>query len=125
MKKQREEQILEILEEQGQIHYFQLAIKLGVGSETARRSAVMISLKYPNNIEYLKGTLRLIKSLMFDDLPVERRLEALKKTLRTKQKIEQKLKRNHLPHLIKATEEANFEKIKIQVERLKELFGVE
>lgn len=50
--------------------------------------------------------------------------KALQTTLERKEELENKLKKNHLPHLEKAVLEKNYDKITEELKRLKQLFGV-
>ena len=124
----RESKILDILEEQKSIHYMDLSVQLGVSTETARRTAILLAKKYPNNIEYYRGMLRLTKSLTLEDLPPEKKAEALKTTLKSmmeeREKLKEKLKRNHFPHIKKALMEQDLKKLEAEIKRLeKELLG--
>jgi hypothetical protein len=128
MREEDETKILDLLEEKKIIHYTDLMSVLLVGMETARSRCIEIAKKYPENIEYIRGLLRLKKSLALDDLPLEKRCAALQRTLATKEESEKKLKeklsKNHLPHIERAIEEGNLQKIHDEIERLKKLLGV-
>jgi DeoR/GlpR family transcriptional regulator of sugar metabolism len=123
-----EAKILDLLEQKKLVHYTDLMTLLNVGMETARSRCVELAKKYPENIEYIRGLLRLKKSLTFDDLPLEKRFQALQKTLAAKEEAERKLKeklsKNHLPHIERAIEEGNLKKIHEEIEKLKKLLGV-
>ncbi len=121
MFKDRETKVIDIITAKKSIHYFDLAIELGTSTETARRTAILLTKKYPRNFEYNRGILRLIKPLTYEDLPTEKKLEALQKTVEVKEKIEKKLKTNHLPHLERAILEGNLKKISQEFRKLKSL----
>ncbi len=123
MKERDESKILDILETKKTIHYTDLINELEVCMETARSRCIEIAKKYPKNVEYIRGLLRLKKSLTFNDLPSEKQIKALQQTIKTKQAKEEKLKKNHLPCLERAVEEANLKKIVEEVKKLKQLFG--
>jgi hypothetical protein len=116
-----EVEILKILIEKRKIHYSELT-SLGIGMETARRYCIQLSKKYPDYIIYTRGMIIMIGVMDFDKLPLEARLEWAKKTLDQKEETERKLRTNHLPHLEKAILEGNLEKIKKELERLREIF---
>jgi DeoR/GlpR family transcriptional regulator of sugar metabolism len=128
MREQDESQILDLLQEKKTIHYTELVSKLHVSLETARSRCVELSLKYPKNVEYIRGLLRLKKSFSYEDLPLEKRLEMVQKSLEAKtqaeKELKEKLSRNHLPHLDKAVAEGNLQKIHEEIEKLKQLLGV-
>lgn len=126
----RESKILDILELRKSIHYIELSVELGVSPETARRAAILLAKKYPNNIEYYRGLLRLNKSITLDDLPPEKKVQALKTTLETMQKEKERLKKklseNHFPHIEKALMEHDLKELEKEIQRLKkELLGME
>jgi hypothetical protein len=128
MRERDESLILDLIQEKKTIHYTELVSMLGVSLETARSRCVELSLKYPKNLEYIRGLLRLKKSFVLDDLPLEKRLEAVQKTLDAKiqaeKQLKEKLSKNHLPHLDKAIAEGNLQKIHDEIEKLKQLLGV-
>ena len=129
--------IVEVLREKKKIHYLYLAVAVGTSSETARRRASMLALAYPKNFRYQKGTVELLKPFGAENLSPEQRIEALGKTIKSreatiktqsdliqkKQEIEDKLRKNHLPHLERAATEGNLKKILEEIEKLKELYG--
>lgn len=128
MKPEEEMKILDLLESKRAIHYTELVSVLDVGVETARHRCIEIAAKYSKNVEYKKGILILKKPFSVEDLPAEKRIMALQRTLDTKEQllkkkesIERKLKSNHLPHLERAILEADLEKIKEEFEKLKKL----
>jgi hypothetical protein len=63
MKKEYELKILALLDAKKSIHFTELMPLLKIGMETARRFAIEISLKYPNNFRYIRGVLTQTKPL--------------------------------------------------------------
>ena len=130
LKDEDEAKILDLLESKKTLHYTELVPVLNVGVETARHRCIEISLKYPDNIDYRKGLLVLKKAFSTDSLPPEKRIAALQKSLelkeqllQKKERIEKKLKTNHLPHLERAILEADLQKIKEEFDKLMRLLS--
>ena len=125
MREEDESKILDFIETEKTLHYTKLVALLSVSMETARRYCVEIASKFPENLRYIRGVLTLTKSITFEDLLPEERIKALQKTIETKEELEKKLKKNHIPHLEKALLEKDQDKMANELFRIKKLLGAQ
>ena len=114
--KEIEAKVLDLLEEKRALNYKELVKVFGLSVSTANRYAIEIAQKYSDHIEYDGGWLRLKKSFTLEDMPPEKRVEYLQKTIETyekeKQQLQKKLKRwkhNHLQHIAQLLEQKRYD----------------
>ncbi len=119
--------ILRHFREKNNIDSYELAEILGVSPSTAYKWLRLFALKYSDNVEYKRGVLILVKPFSEEDIPLELRYEAQKKTIESlrkamkeKERILKKLKENHLTHLERALLEQNLEEAEKIIKKMKE-----
>jgi len=100
-----EERLLEMIIEEGILHYSEVAARLDVSIVTAHRYCMKLAQKYPDNLIFRRGELILIKLFGFEDIPLEKQLIALKSKLEAEKQLREeiaqkleKIAKNHLPH---------------------------
>lgn len=115
-------EILDLIRTKKSIHYTTLIKQFQVGHETARRYCVELASHYPKNLQYIRGLLILRHPFKEKDLPPNKRIKALSKTVKTqretlkkKEKIEKKLRDNHISHALKALLKHDLEEVKKQL----------
>jgi len=118
--------LIEELSSKKVLSYEWIMREYGVSPATAWRYAKQIALKFPDNIDYRRGMLFLKKPFSEEDIPIELRYEAQKKTIKTlnealkkEREIKRKLRENHLTHLEKALLEEDLEQVKNIIENMK------
>lgn len=120
--------VINELEEKRMLRYEWFMRKLNVSPATAWRYAKQIAEMFPNNIEYNRGILFLVKPFSEEaDLPIELKYEAQKKTIESlqknineKERILKKLKNNHLTHMERALLEKDLDKLQRIIDSIKE-----
>jgi len=118
--------VIRYLLENRMMHYVELADILGIAQPTAYNYLRAVAQKYKDKIRFQRGTAILVKDFEEDELPVEVKYEAQKKTIQTLQKqmkekkeIAKKLEENHLSHMEKALLEKRYDEVERQIKEIK------
>jgi len=114
--------LINLVNENEELHYIEIAFNLLVSPSTAQRYAVLFSRMFENYVEYNRGVLRRKKLIGLENLDDETRIKALQRTLDSLRiklkevKVElNKIISNDFEHL---TKEEIREKIKSLLERI-------